>query len=91
MRAIAQVESDGSLTIDAEVLRSAGFAPGDEIEVEPLGRKLLLAAARNLDSVFERYRGIGRLRPPMSMQEIIAEQREMRGHDDFEVNHDDVG
>ena len=85
MRAIAQIESDGRLTIAADVLSAAGFHPGDRVEVEPISGRLLVAPERSVDDVFDRFAGILRSQPPMSMDEIIAEQREMRGHDDLEM------
>jgi bifunctional DNA-binding transcriptional regulator/antitoxin component of YhaV-PrlF toxin-antitoxin module len=86
MKAFAQIESDGRLTIAAEVVRAAGLGPGDRVEMERFGGGLLVAAERSLDDVFARYAGTDRSRPPMSIDEIVAEQRETRGHDDLEIS-----
>jgi hypothetical protein len=84
MRAIAQIEKDGRLTIDAEVTREAGFMPGESVEVNAMGPGLVVAPCLSMDSALERWRWIDRSRPPMSLDVIVAEQREMRGHDDLD-------
>ena len=83
MKAIAQIEPDGRLTIDFEVMREAGFVPGERVELERRGDVLLVSRERNVDRVFANWGGLDRDRPPMSLEEIVAEQREMRGHDDL--------
>ena len=47
MKAVAQIEQDGRLTIEAEVLRAAGFVPGDSVELAPMGPGLLVAPQRS--------------------------------------------
>lgn len=77
------IEADGRLTIDAEVLRAAGFEPGEAVELEMRHPGLLVLREKDLTDPFERWRGSDTTRPPMSLDEIVAEQREMRGHDDL--------
>ena len=84
MKAIAQIEQDGRLMIDAEVLREAGFEPGELVEFAPMGPGLMVARRRSLDGVFSKWAGFDRNRPPMSLDEIVAEQRELRGHEDLD-------
>jgi bifunctional DNA-binding transcriptional regulator/antitoxin component of YhaV-PrlF toxin-antitoxin module len=84
MKAVAQIEQDGRLTIEAEVLRAAGFVPGDSVELAPMGPGLLVAPQRSVDRVFANWAGFARDRPPMSLDEIVAEQRELRGHEDLD-------
>lgn len=80
MKATAEIEADGRLVIDGDVMRDAGFLPGDRIAMMATGRGLHLMAERNITSVFEEFRGIDGGRPPMSLDEIVAEQREMLGY-----------
>jgi hypothetical protein len=83
MKAIAQIEPDGRLTIDAETIRKAGFAPGESVELASMGPGLMVAPCHSVDSVFSKWAGFDRSRPPMSLDEIVAEQRDLRGATDF--------
>jgi hypothetical protein len=84
MRAVAQIEQDGRLTIGADVLRDAGFVPGESVELALMGPGLMVAPHRTVERIFSKWGGFARDRPPMSMDEIVAEQREIRGHDDLD-------
>jgi bifunctional DNA-binding transcriptional regulator/antitoxin component of YhaV-PrlF toxin-antitoxin module len=84
MKAIAQIEQDGRLLIDVQVLRDAGLVPGERVEISSVGDHLFVSRERSVENVFEQWRGTDRSRPPMSLDEIIAEQREMRGYDDLD-------
>jgi len=84
MKTVAIVEDDGRLTIEAEVVRQAGLHPGDRVEVEETPAGFLVVRERDADSIFGRWAGIDRTSPPRSMAELIAEIREMRGHDDLD-------
>jgi bifunctional DNA-binding transcriptional regulator/antitoxin component of YhaV-PrlF toxin-antitoxin module len=84
MKAVVQVEADGTLMIPADVLASVGLGPGERVELSGVSGNLVVAPERNVDSIFARWAGIDRSRPPMSLDEIVAEQRELRGHDDLD-------
>ncbi len=83
MKNEAVVEQDGHLTIPADVLERAGFQPGDRVHVESATKRLVIAPDVEVSDVFERWRGIDRTSPPRSVEELEAEAREMRGHDDL--------
>ena len=84
MKANAQIGSDGRLTIEADVLREAGFVPGESVELASMGPGLMVDPRRGVDKVFSKWAGFDRSRPPMSLDEIVAEQRELRGHEDLD-------
>jgi bifunctional DNA-binding transcriptional regulator/antitoxin component of YhaV-PrlF toxin-antitoxin module len=84
MKDTARIQDDGQLTIDAEILRRAGFQPGDRVEFTEAMDSLVVVRERDADKTFKKWAGLDRTRPPMSVEEIVAEIREMRGHDDLD-------
>jgi hypothetical protein len=80
MGAVAVVDTDGRLVVDAAVTRRAGLLPGDTVSLEKVGESPE-ARQERLRAVFERWAGFGGRN--LTMEQVIAEQREMRGHDDL--------
>jgi hypothetical protein len=81
MGAVAVVDTDGRLVVDAAITREAGLLPGDAVSLEKVAETPEERQER-LRIVFQRWAGFsGR---NLSMDQIIAEQREMRGHDDLD-------
>ena len=76
--------TDGlELTIDSEVLRRAGFRPGDTVRVDTNGDDLVIrrSGASKQRADFEKVdRGGG----GASIEEIVNYVRELRGHDEFD-------
>jgi len=76
--------TDGlELTIDSEVLRRAGFRPGDTVRVDTSGEELVIrrSGASKQRADFEKVdRGDG----VASVEEIVNYVRELRGHDEFD-------
>jgi bifunctional DNA-binding transcriptional regulator/antitoxin component of YhaV-PrlF toxin-antitoxin module len=76
--------TDGmELTIDPEMLRRAGFRPGEKVRVDTSGEDLVI---RRSDSSKQRedFDKIERMSSPASIHEIVNYVRELRGHDEFD-------
>jgi AbrB family looped-hinge helix DNA binding protein len=83
MRRKATLTEDGAITIPPEIRRRLGIEPGDKVvfETSETGVQLL---SEDASDPFERYRGIWREGAGKTIEEIIAEQREMRGWDEYD-------
>jgi bifunctional DNA-binding transcriptional regulator/antitoxin component of YhaV-PrlF toxin-antitoxin module len=76
--------TDGlELIIDAEVLRRAGFRPGDTVRVDESGDELVIrrSGASKQRADFEKVDQGG---AHTSIEEIVNYVRELRGHDEFD-------
>jgi AbrB family looped-hinge helix DNA binding protein len=83
MRRKATLTDTGTLTIPPEIRRRLGIEAGDTVvfEVTETGVQLL---SEDASDPFERYQGIWREGEGKTLEEIIAEQREMRGWDEYD-------
>ena len=83
MRRKATLTEDGTITIPQEIRRRLGIEPGDKVvfEVSESGVQLL---SEEESDPFARYRGMWREGEGKTLEEIIAEQREMRGWDEYD-------
>ena len=76
----AKVTSKGQITIPREVRRLLRLQPGDNVVFEIDGAGVHLRAPRPT-SAFAKYAGIWREGEGLTVEEINAQIREMRGHD----------
>ncbi len=83
MRHKATLANDGTIALPPDIRRILGVEEGGTIvfEADEHGVHLLNDAASD---PFSRYRGIWSHLGPTTIEEIIAEQREMRGWDEYD-------
>ncbi len=77
------ISSKGQITIPLEVRERLGVKPGDRVQFEFEDGLTVLRPARSEENPFLKYAGC--LGGFQSMEEILAWQRDMRGHDPEEV------
>lgn len=81
MRCEARVSSKGQVTVPREIRRALRVKQGDILvfETDETGVHL---RARKPTSAFAAYAGIWRVGGGLTVEEINAQLREMRGHDE---------
>jgi bifunctional DNA-binding transcriptional regulator/antitoxin component of YhaV-PrlF toxin-antitoxin module len=84
MSITAVVESDGRIIVDAVVTREVGLQPGDKVLLNHVDDQIVLSRKRDLQAVFERWSGFGQVGAGKSLEEIIAEERDLRGDNDLD-------
>lgn len=79
----AKVTSKGQLTIPKEIRRVLGIREGDNLlfEIDDASGEILVRVARKPVS-FADYAGVWRDEDGMSVEEVNAFVRELRGHED---------
>jgi AbrB family looped-hinge helix DNA binding protein len=84
MRRTATLTEGGTIAIPQEIRRALGVEEGDTIvfEVNEGGSVRLLAQAD--DDPLARFIGIWRTGEGTTIEQIVAEQREMRGWDEYD-------
>jgi bifunctional DNA-binding transcriptional regulator/antitoxin component of YhaV-PrlF toxin-antitoxin module len=76
--------TDGlELTIDSEVLRQAGFRPGDTVLIDTSGDDLVIRRS-GVSKQRADFEKIDRGTTGASIEEIVNYVRELRGHDEFD-------
>jgi AbrB family looped-hinge helix DNA binding protein len=91
MRRKATLSEDGTITLPKEIRRRLGLETGDTVVFEVSETGVQLLSEEGSDPL-KRYQGIWRDNGPRTLEEIIAEQREMRGWDEYDywlAEHDD--
>ena len=83
---ISKVSSKGQITIPLDIRRRLGLEQGSQVEfLIQDGETLLRPARAKDDDPFSRYCGIMADRLPDSLDEILRNERELRGHPDEDV------
>jgi AbrB family looped-hinge helix DNA binding protein len=80
----AKLTSKGQLTLPREVRKALGVGPGDEVAFEVSSRGVTVQPVRP-KSVFEELAGRWREGPGLTVEEILAWQHEIRGHDEDDL------
>ena len=75
------MSSKGQITIPAEVRKRLGIHEGDKVEFVLEGETTTIRPAARTDNPFAEYRGALASVLPGTIEEIVAEQRAMRGRE----------
>jgi AbrB family looped-hinge helix DNA binding protein len=75
------VSSKGQVTIPIEIRQRLGLTNGSRVEFIVEGGHTILRPERGKDDPFTKYMGIFAAKRPYTLEEIIREQRTMRGHE----------
>jgi bifunctional DNA-binding transcriptional regulator/antitoxin component of YhaV-PrlF toxin-antitoxin module len=83
MGVTAIVESDGRIVVDAVVTREVGLLRGDKVLLKQVDDQIVVSRERDLQGVFERWKGFRQVGAGKSLAEILKEERDLRGDDDL--------
>lgn len=86
MAAVSTITSKGQITLPAEVRDRLGVHTGDRVEFVFDGKQTVVRPVRAQENPFAKWIGIGRPQTgETTTSEIIREQREMRGWDEWDA------
>ncbi|HVW84781.1 MAG TPA: AbrB/MazE/SpoVT family DNA-binding domain-containing protein [Bryobacteraceae bacterium] len=76
------ITSKGQITIPVEVRKRPGLRDGDRVDFLIENGTTIIRPARRSDHPFAPYRGALADKLPGTIDEIVREERRMRGHND---------
>ena len=79
MKSAATLTSKGQLTIPAEIRKRLGLQQGDRVEFAMEDGETIIRPAKRTDNPFAKYRGALSGKLPATVEEIVREERAMRG------------
>jgi AbrB family looped-hinge helix DNA binding protein len=83
MKATAKLTSKGQITIPAEIRKRFGMRTGDRLTF--INKNDELRVVRDeAESPFAKWQGFDRHAKASSVEDIVRQTRELRGHDDLD-------